>query len=93
MLTWLKSYLTDITQCVSVTDKTLSDVCLHFAVPPESFSGPSNYCIYTKPVGEIIKRENSKYHCYADDTQAYMTLKSVINGMIFHLQLKIVFQT
>ena len=32
--------------------------------------------MYTKPVGEIIKRYNIKYHCYADDTQVYMTLKS-----------------
>ena len=30
--------------------------------------------MYTKPVGEIIKRHNIKYHCYADDT-VYMTLK------------------
>ena len=31
--------------------------------------------MYTKPVGEIIKWHNIKYHCYADDTQVYMTLK------------------
>jgi len=31
--------------------------------------------IYTKPVGEIIKRYNIKNHCYADVTQVYMTLK------------------
>jgi len=31
--------------------------------------------MYTKPVGEIIKRYNIKYQCYTDDTQVYMTLK------------------
>ena len=31
--------------------------------------------MYNKPVGEIIKRLNIKYHCYADDPQVYMTLK------------------
>jgi len=31
--------------------------------------------MYTKPVGEIIIRYIIKYHCYADDTQVYMTLK------------------
>ena len=32
-LTWLKSYLTNRTSCISVTDKTSPDVCLHFGVP------------------------------------------------------------
>ena len=31
--------------------------------------------MYTKPVGELIKRRNIKYHCYTDDMQVYMTLK------------------
>ena len=31
--------------------------------------------MYTKQVYEIIKRHNIKYHCYADDTRMYMTLK------------------
>jgi len=75
-LTWVKSYLADRTQCVSVANKTSPDVGLLFGVPQGSVSGPKHYCMYTKPVGEIIKRYNIKYHCYADDTQVYMTLKS-----------------
>ena len=70
----------------SVVDKTSPDVSLLFGVPQASVLGPNNYCMYTKPVGEIIKRYNIKYHCYANDTH-------VINGMIFHLQLKLVLQT
>jgi len=31
--------------------------------------------MYTKSVGEIIKRYTIKYHCYADDAQVYITLK------------------
>ena len=32
--------------------------------------------MYTKPgVGEIIKWLNNNYHCYANDTQVYITLK------------------
>ena len=31
--------------------------------------------MYTQPVGEIIKRHIIKYHCHADDTQLYITLK------------------
>ena len=32
--------------------------------------------MFTKPVGEIIKLYNIKYHCYTDDTQVYMSVKS-----------------
>jgi len=32
--------------------------------------------MYIKLVSEIIKRYNIKYHCYADDTGVYMSLKS-----------------
>jgi len=31
--------------------------------------------MYIRPVGEIIKWLNIKYHCYADDTQVYVALK------------------
>ena len=31
--------------------------------------------MYTKPVGEIIKRYNIKYLCHADDAEMYMTSK------------------
>ena len=50
---------------MAVTDKTSPDVGLHY-------HGPKNYCMYTKPVGEIFKWHTIKY---ADDTQVYMTLK------------------
>ena len=55
-------------------DKTSSGVCL-FVVLQVSVLGPKNYCMYTKLIGEIIKRHNIKYHCYMDDTQVYKPLK------------------
>ena len=75
-LTCVKLYLADRIQCVSVANKTLPDVGLLFGVPQGSVLRPKNYYMYTKPVGEIIKRYNIKYHCYANDAQVYMTLKS-----------------
>jgi hypothetical protein len=56
-------------RCVSVTDKTSPNLGLLFGVPQGSVLGPKNYCMYTKPVDEIIKGDNIKYDCDADDTQ------------------------
>jgi len=58
-----------------VANKTSPDVGLLFGVPHGSILGQKNYCMYTKPVDEIIKRYNIKYHCYANGTQVHMTLK------------------
>ena len=77
-LTWVKLYLANRTQCVSVVDKTSPDVGLLFGVPQGSVLGSKNYCMYTKPVGKIIKWHNIKYNsfnCHANDTRVYMTLK------------------
>jgi len=75
-LTWVKLYLANRTQCVSVANKTSPDVGLLFGVPQGSVLGPKNYCMNTKPDSEIIKRYNIKYNCYADDTHVYITWKS-----------------
>jgi len=58
-----------------VANKTSPDVGLLFGVPQGSVLESKNYCMYTKPVDEIIEQYNIKYHCYANDTEVYMTLK------------------
>ena len=35
---------------------------------------PRIYCMYTKPVSDIIQRHGLSHHSYADDTQLYMTM-------------------
>ena len=69
-LSWIQSYLKDRIQCVSIGNETSSDKVLNFSVPQGSVLGPRKYCMFSKPIGEIVRRHNLQYHCYADDLQA-----------------------
>ena len=48
---------------------------LSFGVPQGSVLVPILYCLYTKPVSDIIRRFSWPHHSYADDTQIYITVK------------------
>ena len=67
-LDWFRYYLTGI------EDAVFGDKELCFAVPQGSVLGPKIYCMYTKPVSDIIQRHGLSHHSYADETQLYMTM-------------------
>ena len=74
-LNWIQSYLSNRTQCVAVGSCTSTDKHLNFGVPQGSVLGPLEYCLYSKPIGEICRRHNLLYHCYPDDPQVYIVIR------------------
>ena len=73
-LDWFRSYLTGWIQCVVMENSVSVDQELDLGVPQGSVLGPRIYCMYTKPVRDIIQRHGLSHHSYADVTQLYMTM-------------------
>ena len=80
---WFESYLSGRTQHVSI-DNVLSDASeLLYGVPQGSVMGPFKFCVYTLPLGAIIRYHGLQYSIYADDTQVYLSfdLKDADNAL------------
>ena len=73
-LAWLRSYLSERHQNVVVDSTMSADYVLQCGVPQGSVLGPVLYCMYTRPVCDIVARHGLQYHCYADDIQIYATV-------------------
>ena len=73
-LDWFRSYLSGKIQRVVIEDSVSVDQELAFGVPQGSVLVTRIYCMYTKPVSDIIQRHGLSHHSYADDTQLYMTM-------------------
>ena len=71
----MESYLSGRTQCVSINGVLSELKELECGVPQGSVLGPIEFCIYTIPLGAILKYHKINYHIYADDTQIYCSFK------------------
>jgi len=79
-LQWLTSYLSNRHQYVQIEKELSSCRELKFGIPQGSVLGPILYTMYTTPLSDIIKKHGMLYHCYADDTQLYLSVNSATIG-------------
>ena len=74
-LEWFRSYLSDRCQQVCIDGSLSNQRYLNCGVPQGSCLGPLLFVMYTSTLFKVIERHLPEAHCYADDTQLYVSFK------------------
>ena len=72
-LLWFCSYLSGRTQRISVQGALSNVFHLRYGVPQGSCLGPVLFNIYSSKIFDIVGGHLPKVHCYADDSQLYLS--------------------